>query len=133
MQRHSATLPAPPTGPLGPVGEHLAAAHLRDDGLAVLETNWAVRAGDVRGELDLIAVDHAGRRLVVVEVKARRTARRGGPLAAVTASKQQRIRRLTSAWLRAHDAPYGTVRFDVIGLVVPRTGAVSLDHVPGAF
>lgn len=133
MQRHTTTLTAPPPGPLGPVGEYLAVAHLRDDGLAVVATNWALRTGEVRGELDVVAADHAQRRLVVVEVKTRRSVRQGGPLVAVTPAKQQRIRRLTSAWLQENDPPVRTVRFDVVGIVLPVGGAATLDHVPGAF
>lgn len=133
MQPHRTTLTAPPAGPIGPVGEHLAVAHLRDDGLAILATNWRLRSGEVRGELDVVAADHRRGLVVVVEVKTRRSLAQGGPLVAVTPAKQQRIRRLTAAWLRAGEAPFRTVRFDVIGIVLPRVGTVTLDHVPGAF
>lgn len=132
MHRHTTTVARPPTGPLGPVGEHLAVAHLRDDGLEVVTTNWAVRSGLVRGELDVVAFDETAGAVVVVEVKARRSMAHGGPLVAVTPTKQRRIRALASAWLQAEAVRSRRVRFDVVGVLL-RDGEAVLDHVPGAF
>lgn len=135
MQRHQTVLTtlAPP-GPLGPGGEALAVAHLKvDDGLEVVCRNWRRRHGEVRGELDVVALDHEARAVVVVEVKARRSARQGGPLVAVTRTKQARIRGLTAMLLREHDLPYRRVRFDVVGLLLPSRAPGRLEHVPGAF
>ena len=61
---------------LGDLGESLAAAHLEEDGLEVVARNWRLRAGELRGELDLVAVDRAGGLVVVCEVKTRRDAHR---------------------------------------------------------
>lgn len=135
MHRHDARLTG--TGraePLGPTGERLAVAHLTgDDGFEVVRCNWQCRRGDVRGELDVVALDHATRTVVIVEVKTRRSARHGGPLVAVTTAKQGRIRALTAAFLRGQTLPYRRVRFDVVGILLPRHGDGHLDHVPGAF
>lgn len=135
MHRHDARLTV--TGraePLGPTGERLAVAHLvGDDGLEVVCANWRRRRGDVRGELDVVALDRTTGTVVIVEVKTRRSGRHGGPLVAVTAAKQGRIRALTAALLRDHVLPYRRVRFDVIGILLPWHGDGHLDHVPGAF
>lgn len=135
MSRHAAPLAvARRTGPLGPLGEGLAVAHLTgEDGLEVAARNWAVRGGEVRGELDVVALDHAGRLVVVVEVKTRRSDAQGGPLAAVTHRKCARIRTLTAALLRREELPYRRVRFDVVGIWLPRGGQGRLEHVQGAF
>ncbi|MBW3659489.1 MAG: YraN family protein, partial [Actinobacteria bacterium] len=44
---------------IGARGEDVAAAHLADLGLEVVARNWRQRTGEVRGELDVIALDHA--------------------------------------------------------------------------
>ncbi len=121
-------------GPLGPEGERLAVAHMSgDDGLEVVLRNWRLRTGEVRGELDVVALDHAARTVVVAEVKARRSDRHGGPLAAVTPRKQAKIRSLTAAMLREVDLPYRRVRFDVIGVWLPGAGGGRLEHLQGVF
>lgn len=135
MDRHVARLTTTrPDGPLGPFGERLAVAHLTgDDGLEVVACNWRVRTGEVRGELDVVALDHQRRTVVVAEVKARRSDRHGGPLVAVTPRKQAKVRSLTSMMLREVDLPYRRVRFDVVGVRLPRDEDGRLEHLQGAF
>lgn len=135
MTRHATDLTTTRLpGPLGPEGERLAVAHLtQDDGLEVVLRNWRLSTGEVRGELDAVALDHAARTVVVTEVKARRSDRHGGPLAAVTPRKQSKIRSLTAAMLREVDLPYRRVRFDVVGLWLPSAGGGRLEHLQGAF
>lgn len=106
----------------GATGEDLACELLTHRGLQVVARNWRIADGDLRGELDVIALDHDQRAVVVVEVKARHGGGFGGPLAAVTPRKQARIRRLALAFLVRADLPYRQVRFDVVG--------VRLDHDP---
>lgn len=110
------------TAGTGAVGEQLACELLTNVGLEVVARNWRVAAGDLRGELDVVALDHDAALVVVVEVKTRRGGGFGGPLAAVTPRKQARLRRLAVAFLVAADLPYRRVRFDVVG--------VRLDHDP---
>lgn len=69
----------------GDTAEALAASHLAQHGLRVLERNWRVRGG----EIDLICMDHAT--LVFVEVRLRRNSNFGGAAASITPSKQRRI------------------------------------------
>ncbi|MBW3621020.1 MAG: YraN family protein [Actinobacteria bacterium] len=117
---------------VGARGEDVAAAYLVAQGLEVVARNWRQTTGEVRGELDLVALDHGTATVVVCEVKTRRSDRFGGPLAAVTPRKQAQIRALTVAFLRAGELPYRTVRFDVVGI---RLDAVPplVKHVAAAF
>lgn len=117
---------------VGARGEELAAAHLRDEGLEVVARNWRWASGDLRGELDLVALDHARGTVVVCEVKTRRGDAFGGPLAAVTPRKQAKIRALTVALLTGGDLPYRTVRFDVVGVWL-QGPAPRIEHLVAAF
>jgi Holliday junction resolvase-like predicted endonuclease len=95
---------------LGRDAEELVAARLASRGWRIVARN--VRVADVRGELDLIAVD--GDALVFAEVKARR-----------------------SGWLRerGYDVPrHRDLRFDVIGLRLDAAGrVVEWEHFRAAF
>lgn len=117
--RTTGSTPSAPDGPAGPDrsriargrwGEDVAARHYERLGFRVLDRNWRCRDG----EIDLI-LEH-GRLLVFCEVKARRSGRHGPAAAAVTPTKQARIRRLASTWLREHPGPRRTVRFDVFAI-----------------
>ena len=92
----------------GADGEDAALAWYQQKGYRLVARNW--RDGR-RGELDLIV--RKGRHLVVCEVKSRAGLGFGHPAEAVTRDKQQRIRRLTAAYLRANDVRPASIRFDV--------------------
>ncbi len=89
--------------------ETLAKQYLEQQGLSFVGRNINGRFG----ELDLVMKDQA--QLVFVEVKYRKSAAYGGPLAAITASKQQKLRLTASAYLQQH-APKAYARFDVIAI-----------------
>ena len=111
------------TAGTGALGEELAARHLaQDDGLCVLARNWRLAAGELRGELDLVAVDEARGQVVVCEVKARRDAARfGGAISAVSPAKRAQVRRLTAAFLRDAPLPFWRVRIDVVAVDLGQT------------
>jgi putative endonuclease len=117
---------------VGELGEELAARHLRrDDRLEVVARNWRLAAGELRGELDIVALDPATGTVVVCEVKTRRDAERfGGALAAVPPRKRAKVRSLTAAFLRDAALPYRRVRLDVVAIDLGRTPV--LTHVPAA-
>jgi putative endonuclease len=121
---------------LGRRAEQLVAEQLRRQGWRIVARN--VRVSDLRGEIDLIAVD--GPDLVFVEVKARRDGAQVGPVTpagAVGLGKQRKIRGLAAAWLRerGYDVPpHRDLRFDVVGLRVDPAGrVVSCEHLRAAF
>ncbi|HWD55708.1 MAG TPA: YraN family protein [Acidimicrobiales bacterium] len=112
---------------LGHRGEDWAAAWYEENGYSILARNWRC----AQGEIDLLCtqLNPAGCvTLVICEVKARTSNTRGHPLEAVTPAKQQRLRRLATAYLASQGAYYDHLRFDVIGV----TGQ-QLHVVEGAF
>jgi putative endonuclease len=115
------------SGLLGKRGEDLAADYLSAAGLVVLSRNWRCRDG----ELDLVATD--GERLIVCEVKTRSGTGYGEPSEGVTPAKAARIRRVAAAWLRAYRVGWVEIRFDVLALLCPENGPVTVEHLQGAF
>ncbi len=118
---------------LGRLAEDLVAARLATAHWEILERNARTRYG----ELDIVALD--GRTLVFVEVKAGRANSAYGPerpVLAVDRRKQQRIRRLATAWLaeRRGLPYYAEIRFDAVGVTFDRAGrALDVEHIEGAF
>lgn len=110
---------------LGRYGEELAARRLTAAGLVVLDRNWRCELG----EIDLVLRD--GRTLVICEVKTRSSVAYGSPFEAVTPVKLQRLRRLGARWMREHGVRVEHVRIDMVGVVRPRVGTVTVEHVAG--
>ena len=110
---------------LGAYGEALAARHLPEQGMVVLDRNWRCDLGEV----DLVLRD--GRVLVVCEVKTRSSLAYGTPIEAVTEQKAARLRRLAARWLADHEVHPDEVRIDIVGVLVPPSGPVEVDHVRG--
>jgi len=110
---------------LGRYGEQVAARHLQESGLTILDRNW--RCSD--GELDIVATD--GAVLVVCEVKTRSSRAFGAPLEAVTQQKAARLRRLAARWLAEHTIHPDEVRIDLVGVLVPPGRPAELEHARG--
>jgi putative endonuclease len=110
---------------LGRDGEQAAAAYLQEHGLRVVARNWRCR----HGEIDIIARE--GAVLVFCEVKTRRGTAFGGPLAAVTATKVARMRRLAALWLQESGGHRGPIRLDVVGMLSLPGGTFRVEHVRG--
>ena len=119
------------TARTGALGEELAARHLdADDGLRVVTRNWRLTSGELRGELDLVALDERRGQVVVCEVKTRRDAARfGGAVSAVSPRKRAQVRRLTAAFLREASLGFQRVRLDVIAIDL--SVAPELIHLEG--
>jgi putative endonuclease len=113
------------TDAVGAYGERVAEAHLRAQGMVILDRNWRCTAG----ELDIVARD--GDVLVFCEVKTRRGTGFGWPLEAVTASKAARLRRLAAAWTRERGLHVADVRIDLVGVLRPPRGPAQVEHVRG--
>jgi putative endonuclease len=118
---------------IGRAAEELVANRLAAASWEILERNARTRYG----ELDIVALD--GRTLVFVEVKAGREGSAYGPerpVLAVDRRKQQRIRRLATAWMGENRTAvrYDEIRFDAIGVTFNRSGRViDLEHLVAAF
>ncbi|GGW75272.1 UPF0102 protein [Streptomyces lucensis JCM 4490] len=112
---------------LGRYGEDLAVRWLTRTGMTILERNW--RCGR-SGEIDIVARD--GGSLVVCEVKTRRVGAYEHPMAAISPRRAERLRSLAERWIHAHGgAPPGGVRIDLVGVLLPRRGAPTVEHVRG--
>lgn len=113
---------------LGNAGEALAARELERRGYVILARRFRTRLG----EIDIIARDNDT--LVFVEVKTRRTDRRGGPADAVDRHKQIRLARIALSYLQATDAVEQRCRFDVVSVrFAPGTEAPAVQVIQGAF
>lgn len=112
---------------LGRRGEDLACAFLKKKGLGIIARNYRHKCGEV----DIIARDREY--LVFVEVKTRSSLRFGQPYEAVTASKQAQICRLATHYLSHEKIQDQAVRFDVISILLPATGAPTIEHLVNCF
>jgi putative endonuclease len=110
---------------LGRIGEDLAARHLEDEGLVVLERNWRC---DI-GEVDIMARE--GSVLVVCEVKTRSSLRHGSPFEAITERKLHRLERLGMRWMRERGVRPTSMRVDVVSVLRPTRGQTVIEHVRG--
>lgn len=112
---------------IGRYGEQVAARHLEERGLAVLDRNWRC----AEGELDVVAIEKNV--LVFCEVKTRSSLAFGDPAEAVGPAKAARIRRLALQWLACHSVPHSELRFDVVSILRQRRGPALVRHLRGAF
>jgi putative endonuclease len=118
---------------IGRAAEDLVAERLARSGWEIVERNARTRFG----ELDIVARD--GCTLVFVEVKAGRAGSAYGPerpVLGVDRRKQQRVRRLATAWMsERREAPhYDEIRLDAVGVTFDRAGrAIDVEHIRAAF
>jgi putative endonuclease len=117
----------------GEIAEELVARRMDAAGWEIVERNARTRYG----EIDIVA--RVGDTLVFVEVKGAREGTSFGPekpILAIDRRKQQRVRRLATAWMaERRDQPrYDEIRFDAVGVTLDRNDrAVDVDYVKGAF
>ena len=109
----------------GAEGEAVARRFLEQNGVRIVEENFACPLG----EIDLIAEDKDV--LVFVEVKARRSVRFGGPAEAVHAKKQRQILRVAEAYLREHRLRV-PCRVDVVAVEFPPHGEPKVEWIRNA-
>lgn len=110
---------------VGAYGETVAARHLAERGLRVLERNWRCD----EGEIDLVLRE--GDVLVVCEVKTRTSAACGSPHEAVSPAKLERLHRLAHRWAGDHGLRPPETRIDLVAVRLPRKGAAEVEHVRG--
>lgn len=110
---------------LGAYGERVAARHLVERGMTLLERNWRCPVGEV----DLVLQE--GEVLVVCEVKTRAGDEGGSPHEAVTPAKLERLQRLGEEWQVAHDVRMAELRVDLVAVRLAAKGAAEVEHVRG--
>jgi putative endonuclease len=93
--------------------------------MVLLDRNWRCE----EGEIDLVLRE--GDVLVVCEVKTRSSVDYGTPHEGITPVKLQRLTRLAELWQRAHAVRATEVRIDLVGIVRPRRGSATVEHVRG--
>jgi putative endonuclease len=92
-------------------GEDLAVSYLITGGMQIIGRNYRTR----RGEIDIIG-KHKGY-LVFVEVKYRKSLRKGAPEEAVTPAKQRTICKTADYYRLSHAVPVTTpIRYDVLAI-----------------
>jgi len=107
----------------GTTGENFTATYLIELGYQILDRNWRIK----EGELDLVALS-PDKEIVFVEVKTRTSAAYGDPLESISATKLHRIQRLALAWLAMHQILGWPYRIDVAGILLGRSGEITLDY-----
>ena len=110
---------------LGAYGERVAARHLTERGMVLLDHNWRCS----EGELDLVLRD--GHTLVGCEVKTRTSLAHGSPHEAVTDDKLARLQRLVLLWTDDHGVHPVETRVDLVAVLRPRRGRALVEHVRG--
>ncbi len=103
--------------------EARAAAFLGARGLALVETNYRCRMG----EIDLVLRE--GNTIVFAEVRLRRSARFGGAAYSIDRSKQSRIIKAARHWLAGRAEP--PCRFDVV--LMKGMNDADIEWIRGAF
>ena len=112
----------------GRAGEEAAVRFLEARGYRILARNFR-RA---YGEVDIVA--RLGPVLVFAEVKARASLRFGAPAEAVTATKRRRLSKIALTYMMRHGLSECPARFDVIAVLLDRTGRVRrIEQIENAF
>ncbi len=113
---------------LGQWGERRCERFLVRKGLKILTRNFSCKTG----ELDLVMVDADGS-IVFVEVRTKAEDSLVSPEQSITQTKKNRLVRAGRYFLKIHrieDRPY---RFDVVSIVLGRTGREKITHYENAF
>ena len=112
------------TKKIGDAGEKLAQKFLKKNKYKILQTNYRNNIG----EIDIICFDKKEKILVFVEVKTKSTDFFGLPREMVDERKQEKIRKVATAYLMEKKALESDVRFDVLEVL---DGFIT--HIKNAF
>lgn len=116
----------PNASKLGENGEQFVADYLTKIGYQIMSRNWRVR----EGELDIVARDQNGL-IIFVEVKTRTSIAFGDPLESIDRKKLFRIQELALAWLATNLRLGNPYRIDSAGVIISRSGEITLDYRKG--
>lgn len=109
----------------GRKAETAAQDFVKSLGYRILETNWRI----YHFEIDIIAMD--GNELVIIEVKARKTAEYGHPSEFISRKKERNLIEATEHYI-LEKGLQNEVRFDVITLL-PAENGFEIEHFRDAF
>ena len=109
----------------GTKGETIAANYLKENGYAILETNWRFK----NLEADIIATINDI--LVVAEVKTRKSNFFGEPEEFVNKQKQKNLVKAANEYILKNDIDL-EVRFDIISVIIANN-KTAVNHIPDAF
>jgi putative endonuclease len=110
----------------GELGERIAERWLRGRGWRVVNRRFR------NGHRDIDLVVERDGTVAFVEVKARKGAAFGGPVAAVNWRKQKELAKSATVWIDRHGRAFDQYRFDVVGVLVDGD-QVRIRHIPNAF
>jgi len=110
----------------GNIGEDFTVRYLENRGFKILDRNWRIK----EGELDIVLLSPE-KEIVFVEVKTRTSASFGDPLESISEVKIHRIQRLALAWLATHQKLGAPYRIDVSGVLLGRSGEITIDYRSG--
>jgi putative endonuclease len=113
---------------LGRWSERRCERFLKAKGLRMLARNYRCKVG----ELDLVMVDTDGS-IVFVEVRSRTDEAFTSPEATITPAKRAHVSLAARYFLAAHKIEDRPLRFDVVTLVLGRSGPPNIQHYPNAF
>jgi putative endonuclease len=113
---------------LGRWGEKRSESFLKRKGLKTLTRNFACKTG----EIDLVMVDTDGT-LVFVEVRTIADESFASPESSITTAKQTKLSRAARYFLATNNIESRPFRFDIVTIVLGRTGRPKLEHYKNAF
>lgn len=111
---------------LGQNGETAAVSYLQTLGFLILETNYRTKPA----EIDIIAKDEDC--ICFIEVKTRRSTKKGLPKESVNYSKQQKIILGASLYLKEKKILNSKIRFDVVE-AFEKDGQLNINLIKHAF
>ena len=114
------------TKSIGDRGEAAAQRFLQSKGYRVVSTQWKCK----EGEIDIVALQ--GELWVFVEVKTRRGGQSGDALAAITASKRQRLISAAYEYIARHGLDDPEWRVDAVAVTIKADGSEQIAHVEDA-
>ena len=110
----------------GKLGEDAAAIYIQENGFVILDKNYRVK----NAEIDIIAKDKDT--IAFIEVKTRKTLRRGLPAESVNYPKQKKIISAALYYIRENNINNTRLRFDVIE-VFDKNGFHEMNLIKNAF
>jgi putative endonuclease len=110
----------------GGLGEDAAAVYLKENNFLILDRNYRIK----NAEIDIIAKDDDT--IVFIEVKTRKTLRKGFPAESVNYTKQKKIISAALYYIRENNLHDARLRFDVVE-VLGESNSFELKLIKNAF